>query len=41
VAEQPADKVYACLLHLISLPGVHIEDREEIETALHNAKKRD
>lgn len=38
VAKQPADKVFACLLHLIALPGIHVEDQEEIETALHNAQ---
>ena len=34
VADQPAPKVIACLKHLLSLPGVHVEDREEIDEAL-------
>jgi len=34
VAEQPANKVNACLAHLIGLPGITIEDRDEIRTAL-------
>ena len=34
VADQPAAKVIECLAHLIALPGVIIEDRDEIETAL-------
>ena len=34
VADQPEAKVIECLAHLIALPGVIIEDRDEIETAL-------
>lgn len=34
VAEQPAEKVLACLTHLVSLPGVTVEDREQIESAI-------
>jgi predicted nucleic-acid-binding protein len=34
VADQPEDKVTECLAHLIALPGVTVEDRDEIETAL-------
>lgn len=34
VADQPGDKVTECLAHLIALPGVTVEDRNEIETAL-------
>ena len=34
VADQPEDKVIECLVHLIALPGVTVEDRDEIETAL-------
>jgi len=34
VADQPEAKVIECLAHLIALPGVTIEDRDEIETAL-------
>ena len=34
VADQPEDKVIDCLAHLIALPGITIEDRDEIEEAL-------
>lgn len=34
VAEQPPEKVFACLAHLLGLPGVTVEDSDEIETAL-------
>jgi predicted nucleic-acid-binding protein len=34
VADQPGNKVIECLAHLIALPGVKVEDRDEIETAL-------
>ena len=34
VADQPADKVIDCLAHLIALPGITVEDRDEIEAAL-------
>ena len=34
VADQPQDKVIECLAHLIALPGVTVEDRDEIEAAL-------
>jgi predicted nucleic-acid-binding protein len=34
VADQPSDKVTQCLAHLIALPGVTVEDRDEIEAAL-------
>jgi predicted nucleic-acid-binding protein len=34
VAEQPAGKVIECLAHLIALPGVTVEDRDDIEIAL-------
>jgi predicted nucleic-acid-binding protein len=37
VAERPADKVLACLAHLLGLPGVDIEDREQVELAVANA----
>jgi predicted nucleic-acid-binding protein len=33
-AEQPADKVRACPEHLLALPGVSVEDEEQVETAL-------
>lgn len=35
VAEQPPDKVFDCLAHLIALPGLTVEDHDEVETALH------
>lgn len=34
VAEQPVDKVHACLAHLAGLAGVVMEDRDQIEAAL-------
>ena len=34
VADQPAEKVINCLAHLIALPGITVEDRDEIEAAL-------
>jgi predicted nucleic-acid-binding protein len=34
VADQAADKVIDCLAHLIALPGITVEDRDEIEAAL-------
>lgn len=34
VAEQPQNKVIECLAHLVALPGVTVEDRDEIELAL-------
>jgi len=34
VADQPGEKVVECLAHLIALPGVTVEDRDEIDTAL-------
>ena len=34
VADQAEDKVIECLAHLIALPGITVEDREEIEAAL-------
>ena len=34
VADQPKGKVIECLAHLIALPGVTVEDRDEIEAAL-------
>ena len=39
VADQPADKVIACLAHLVALAGVTIEDRDEIEVALDYCRK--
>ncbi len=34
VARQPARKVIDCVAHLITLPGITVEDHEEVETAL-------
>ncbi|MCC6193163.1 MAG: type II toxin-antitoxin system VapC family toxin [Burkholderiales bacterium] len=34
VADQPANKVIECLAHLIALPGVTVEDRDEVDAAL-------
>ncbi|MEO7742852.1 MAG: type II toxin-antitoxin system VapC family toxin [Usitatibacter sp.] len=34
VAEQPAGKVLECIEHLIALPGVTVEDHDQVETAL-------
>ena len=38
VADQPEDKVIECLAHLIALPGVTVEDREEVEAALSHCR---
>lgn len=38
VADQPEDKVIECLTHLIALPGVTVEDRDEIEAALSHCR---
>ena len=40
VAAQPGDKVTECLAHLIALPGVTVEDRDEIEAALGHCRNR-
>jgi predicted nucleic-acid-binding protein len=34
VAEQPRKKVLDCISHLLALPGVTLEDHEQIEVAL-------
>jgi len=39
VADQAADKVIDCLAHLIALPGITVEDRDEIEAALSYCRK--
>ena len=39
VAEQPAAKVADCLTHLIALPGVTIEDHDEVEEALRHCRR--
>lgn len=38
VAEQPKSKVIECLTHLIALPGITVEDRDEIEVALGHSR---
>lgn len=39
VAEQPAGKVFDCLAHLIALPGITVEDHEEVEAALRYCRR--
>jgi predicted nucleic-acid-binding protein len=39
VADQPEEKVIECLAHLIALPGITIEDRDEIDAALSYCRK--
>jgi predicted nucleic-acid-binding protein len=39
VADQAEDKVIDCLAHLIALPGITVEDRDEIEAALSYCRK--
>ena len=38
VAEQSESKVIECLSHLIALPGITVEDRDEIEAALSHCR---
>ena len=38
VAEQPASKVMDCLSHLIALPGITVEDRDQVECALRHSR---
>jgi predicted nucleic-acid-binding protein len=38
VADQPESKVIECLAHLIALPGITVEDRDEIEAALSHSR---
>jgi predicted nucleic acid-binding protein len=38
VADQRGDKVIECLAHLIALPGVTVEDRDEIEAAVSHCR---
>ena len=38
VADQPESKVIECLAHLIALPGIIVEDRDEIEAALSHTR---
>jgi len=39
MADQPKDKVTECLTHLIALPGITVEDRDEIESALDHCRR--
>ena len=39
VAGQPANKVMHCLGHLIALPGITIEDHDEVEAALRDRRR--
>ena len=39
VAEHPDSKVIECLAHLIALPGITVEDRDEVEAALSHCRK--
>jgi predicted nucleic-acid-binding protein len=39
IAEQPAGKVIDCLAHLIALPGITIEDHDEVEAALRHCRQ--
>jgi predicted nucleic-acid-binding protein len=39
VAGQPAPRVLDCLAHLIALPGVTVEDHEQVETAVREARR--
>lgn len=34
VADQTEDKVINCIAHLIALPGITVEDRDQVEAAL-------
>jgi len=38
VAEQPARQVFDCIAHLVALPGVTVEDAEQVEAALRDAR---
>jgi len=38
VAEQPGSKVIDCLAHLIALPGVTVEDHDQVEAALRHCR---
>jgi len=39
VAEQSTEKVRTCLTHLIALPGVTVEDHENVEVALEYCRR--
>jgi len=38
VADQNPDQVIDCLAHLIALPGITVEDRDEVEAALRHCR---
>ncbi|MBI3918455.1 MAG: type II toxin-antitoxin system VapC family toxin [Betaproteobacteria bacterium] len=38
VAEQPPGKVIDCLAHLIALPGITVEDHDQVEAALRRCR---
>ena len=38
VADQPAGKVIDCLAHLIALPGITVEDRDEVAAAVRHCR---
>lgn len=38
VAGQPARKVLDCLAHLLALPGITIEDHDQVESALKHCR---
>lgn len=38
VADQSQSKVIECLAHLIALPGITVEDRDEVEAALSHCR---
>jgi predicted nucleic-acid-binding protein len=39
VAGQPRAKVLACIAHLVDLPGVSVEDREQVLVAIESSRK--
>jgi predicted nucleic-acid-binding protein len=40
VADQPEGKVIDCLAHLTALPGITVEDRDQVEAALSYCRNR-
>jgi hypothetical protein len=39
VAGQPRARVLACIAHLVDLPGVSVEDREQVIAALDSGRR--
>ncbi len=39
VAEQPGGKVIECIAHLLALPGITVEDQEEVHAALRSCRR--